>query len=91
MSWDNNAHILYAYELASTFVAIECNTPSEGLQLRAVRRLVELNSEPDLVRRRCVVAALGLIAAGHDLDIGDIAWLVRNRDIGFPEQPSFAR
>ena len=85
MSWEDKLDILYALKLASDFVSVERNTSFEGLRTRAVRRLVEVNSEPDLVRRRCVAAALGLIAAGRHLNIGDIAWLVHGRDIGFPE------
>lgn len=37
----------------------------------------------------CRIAALSLLLGGFDLNEGNIAWLVRDREIGFPERPTF--
>ena len=89
MNWCSNNDILHARALVENFMASERGIPPEALRVKALRRLIELNSEPEVSRRRCVVAAFGLIAAGMELNTDDIAWLVRDRDIGFPKQPSF--
>ena len=88
-SISDNADISHALGLIVEFLRTEENSSRQTLQAQALRRLVELNSEPNLVRRRCISAAFGLHAAGLRPNAGDIAWLVRDSVIGFPQQPSF--
>jgi hypothetical protein len=87
--WRTHRDILYAVDAATNFTAAETDPAREATRARAVRRLIELVSEHDSVRRRCLVAAFGLIAIGRKPDADDIAWLVRDRDIGFTRRPSF--
>ncbi len=86
MPYTTNKEIEMALQVVKNWVK------NEGGEVRSsavVRQLIK-NSRQNLpIREDILIAAFGLLILGVEPNAADVAWFVRDGQIGFPTEPSF--
>ena len=87
MSYQENKVIVDALRKTSEWLEREGNIIRPASVAREMTKLtVDCSSRPELT---CRVAALSLLLFKAELNADNVAWLVRDGTIGFPEKPTF--
>lgn len=86
MSYMENQEITAAIEELNRWLEVEGNPPKPAA---IARELVKICRSGGAARSDALTAAFGLHAMGLEVTPGNVAWLVRDAQIGFPETPSF--
>lgn len=83
---DHRTHqdIQQALQAVTRWLGVEGSPPKPAA---VMRELVKISR--DSGRQDVRVAAFAMLAAGLEPNADDVAWLVRDADIGYPDEPSF--
>ncbi|MBI5922552.1 MAG: hypothetical protein HY847_13035 [Betaproteobacteria bacterium] len=83
----DHPEILEALRIATDWLETESNRIRPASAAREMVKITRRNLPQQAMA--CQVAAFSLILGRLELNAGNIAWLVRDMDIGFPEKPTF--
>lgn len=83
MTYRTHPDVVDALQNANDWVEREGGSP---LPAAVAREIVKTSFSGRAPYR---IAALSLLLGGLELNVDNIAWLVRDREIGFPNEPTF--
>jgi len=87
MPYQNHPAIVAALQQTNDWIKIEGdNVPSPSVAREMIRVTRDGLKQPELA---CRIAALSLLLMKEELNTDNIAWIVRDGEIGFPEIPTF--
>lgn len=87
MSFETSPAIIDAVKYATDWLAREDNIIRKP---SVAREIVKVSYDRyDKVKQTCRIAALSLLLMEGTVSPGNVAWLVRDLSIGFPENPDF--
>lgn len=86
-TYQNNQSILSAIRHVEQWVDTE-GIPPKPVAL--AQEIVRISKDSGGTKQRALLAAFGLLASGLEINSDNIAWLIQDGYVGYPDTPTFA-
>lgn len=86
MTYETNQSILSAIREIERWVDIEGAAPKP---VAIAQEIVRIGKDIGGTKQRALLAAFGLLAGGLEINPHNIAWLIQDGYVGYPNTPTF--
>ena len=86
MTYQTNQSILSAIRHVERWVDSEGKSPRS---VALAKEIVRISKDSGGTKQRALLAAFGLLASGLEINADNIAWLIQEGHVGYPQAPTF--